>query len=140
MLREDLVIGTGPVIETLEPRLRGQSREVLVAGVVGRQQREVAGALRVDFLMGLFVPIALVEVGLDTEDRLDACVPAPRVELDGPVHDAVVGDGAGGHPGGGGRGEHLPDPAGAVEHRILGMGMQMDEAQTDPRTTGITRM
>ena len=57
-------------------------------------------------------------------------MPEPRAafdEVDHPVHHPVVGDGyrrlAVGRRGG----DHIPDPGRTVEHRELGVEMQMDE-------------
>ena len=68
------------------------------------------------------------EVGLEAEDRLDAVLAAGLVVLDRPVHDPVVGEPEGRLAvRGRALGERV-DPAGAVEHRVLGVHVEMGEA------------
>ena len=57
-------------------------------------------------------------------------IPALRgrlVQLERAVHVPVVGDADRGLPVGGGRGHDLADPRRTVEHRVLGVEVQMDE-------------
>jgi hypothetical protein len=131
VLGEQVLIGPRVVVEALEPGFGRDLDEVRVALVGRGEQREVAGALAGLLLGRLLAPVAEEEIALHPEDRLHAGLRALLVELERPVHDPVVGDGAGAHPVVGGRVEHLGYPARAVEHRIFRMCVQMDEAQTD---------
>ena len=129
VLGQDLPVGAGVVVEALEPRLRADLDEVVIAGVVGRQQRQVVGLVGVLALGRLLVAVASEEVALHPEDRLDARRPTRLVELERPVHDAVVGDGAGRHVVVGHGLEHLCDTARPIQHRVLRMRMKMNKAQ-----------
>ncbi len=66
-------------------------------------------------------------VGLGADDRRYATLPALLVELEDAVHVAVIGDRQRGlavrHRGG----NQISDPRRPVEHRVLGVGVQMDE-------------
>jgi hypothetical protein len=129
VLGEQVPVRARLVVVALEPGPARELDEIAVAGVVGGQEREVAGPLAVVALGRPLAPVAEEEIALHTEDRLDAGGPTRLVEVERAVHDPVVGDGTGGHvvPR---RGlEHVGDAAGAVQHRVLGMSVQMDEAQ-----------
>jgi hypothetical protein len=126
---EQLPIRPGLVMETLEPRARRELDEVLVALIGRGEQGEVEGLLGVLLLGGLGPAIPPEEVALHPEDRLDARLPARQIEVQGPVHDSVVRDRTGAHAGGRGRLEHVADTAGTVQHRVLGMCVQMNETQ-----------
>ena len=107
----------------LEIARRAQLDEVAKALVAGREQGEVV-ALVAHLLRAPVVD----EVGLEAEDRLDPVLPAGLVVLDRAVHHPVVGEPE----------RRLAerrralrqrvDPAGAVEHRVLGMDVEMREA------------
>ena len=64
-------------------------------------------------------------VGLGPDDRGDALGPAGLVEVEDPVHVAVIGDAQRRLPVGHRGGHQLADPGCAVEHGELGVGVQM---------------
>ena len=66
-------------------------------------------------------------VQLRADDRHDAGLARGLVHRQDAVHVAVVGDADRGLPVGGGRGHDVADPRRAVEHRVLGVQVQMDE-------------
>ena len=72
-------------------------------------------------------PGVVGHVGLGADDRLDPVVLTRLVEVEDAVHVAVVGDAhrrlAVGHR----RGHDVADPGRSVEHRELGVLMQVDE-------------
>ena len=67
------------------------------------------------------------DVGLDTDDRLDTRSSGPVVELAGAEHVAVVGHPDRGHLQPLRLGEHRRDLRGTVQHRVLGVVMQVHE-------------
>src|SRR5208283_77535 len=72
-------------------------------------------------------------VRLGADDGCYAVLAALLVEVEDPVHVAVIGDGQSGlfvrHC----CGYDIADPRGAVEHRVFGMGVQMDERRAVAR-------
>ena len=74
-------------LQPLEEAGRRQPHEVAIAGVVGGQQREVVAFDAPRALVGMVVD----EVDLTADDRLDPVCSACLLQLDGAVHDAVVG-------------------------------------------------
>ena len=73
------------------------------------------------------IALAIVdEVGLEPDDRFDPVLLAGLVEVDGAVHHAVVGEPEGGLPELRGPRRHRVDLAGAVEQRVLAVGVEMD--------------
>jgi hypothetical protein len=63
-----------------------------------------------------------------TDDGLDPVPLAGQVEVDRAEQLAVVGHGQGRHAHAGGLGEQVVDPGGAVEHRVLGVHVEVREA------------
>ena len=125
VLGQEVVVDPGLVVEALEVRLRGQLEEVLVAGLVLRQQHQV-----VVVAVPRQLPVGVLlrgDVGLDPEDRLDARLARLLVELDRPEHVAVVGQGHGGHLRLDRRGDHVVEAVGAVEEAELAVEVQVDE-------------
>ena len=109
--------------EALEEAGRGELDEVGEAGVALGQQGQVV-ALVADLLLDR---VAVVdEVGLEADDRLDPVLAAGLVEVDGAVHHAVVGEAERGLSELRGAGRHRVDLAGAVEQRVLAVGVEMD--------------
>ncbi len=133
---EQLPVDAGLVVVALEVRRRGQLHQVPIAldglGQEGQVVVELLAAF--DVAAGVVDPapthrplVARLarHVGLGADDRDDALVPAGLVEVEDPVHVAVVRDSerglAVGH-----RGRHqIPHPGRAVEHGELGVGVQM---------------
>ena len=74
----------------------------------------------------LAVPAVLRgDVGLDADDRLDPGLGGLGPEIVGPVEVAVVGHGHGGHALALALGEHVLQPRGPVQHRVLGVHVQV---------------
>ena len=102
---------------------RGELDQVGEAGVVLGQQGEV-----VALVLGLLLDRLDVvdEVGLEPGDRLDPVLLTGLVEIDGAVHHAVVGQPQRRLPQLRRPRRHRVDLAGAVEQRVLAVGMEMD--------------
>ena len=120
--------------EALEEAGRGELDQVGEAGVVLGQQGEV-----VALVLGLLLDrLAVVdEVGLEPDDRLDPVLLAGLVEVDGAVHHAVVGEPQRRLPELGGARRHRVDLAGAVEQRVLAVGVEMDGGRACSRGPAI---
>ena len=69
----------------------------------------------------------LGDVDLAADDRLDACSGRMLEELDGPCHRAVIGEADRRHIELGRPRNQVGDPARAVENRVLGVDVQVDE-------------
>ena len=130
---------------TVHPRLAevalqrgqgGQPEQVVHAlGGLGEQRhvRVGTGAGHVVVLLRrgapadrLAVPAVLGrDVGLDADDRLDPGLGALGPEIVGPVEVAVVGHGHGGHALALALGEHVLQPRGPVQHRVLGVHVEV---------------
>ena len=67
------------------------------------------------------------DVGLHADDRLEAGGRGLAVEVVGAEHVAVVGHRHRRHAQARGLGEQVVEPGGTVEHRVLGVDMQVDE-------------
>src|SRR3984893_4754537 len=91
---------------------------------------KVAAAVEVVALWNLRAigAFARRDVGLTSDDRLDAVLDGFAEELDRAEHVAMVGDGHRGHPGGVGVLEQRVNLVGTVEQTVLGMNVQMGEA------------
>jgi hypothetical protein len=124
---EQLPVHAGLVEVALQGGQRHQPQQVGVAGLVLGQQGQVAVGLG-DVAALLLEPGTGGQVGFDPEDRLDPVLLAGQVEVDGPEQLAVVGHGQGRHAHAGGLGEELIDPGGSIEHRVLGVHVEVREA------------
>ena len=123
VLFEQLLVDARLVIEPLGKRVGDHLAEVVVAfEVLGQQDQVVAGLLVLVLLETVFH-----HVDLTAEDRLHPGVRSGVVEILDTVHIAVVGDGDSIHPQRFGAFDERLDGRGAVEDRILGMYVQMDE-------------
>ena len=121
--REQLHVDVGLAArEAFEEPGRGQLHQVGEALVARGQQRQV-----VALVLGLFLdrPAVVDQVGLEADDRLDPVLPAGLVEVDRAVHHAVVGQPQRRLPQRRGALGHRVDLAGAVEQRVLAVGVQM---------------
>jgi len=143
VLGEEVPVGTGLVVVALEVGTAAQLDEVPVA-LVGLGQR---GEVVVELGSTLGVAPAVVEaatarralmsavmghVELGPEHGLDPLGPALLVEVQDPVHVAVVGD-AQGRLAVSRRGcHHVGDPSCSIEHRVLGVDMEVREAVSHP--------
>ena len=139
VLGQDLPVHLGLVVVALEEGSAGDLDEVAVARLAIRQQGQVvvelvaggrlsAAVVHLALPGGALVAALVGHVGLDAQDGLHAAGAAGLVERHDPVEVPVVG-----YPerrlavGRGGRHERF-DPRGAVEHRVLGVGVQVNEA------------
>jgi hypothetical protein len=121
LLQEPQVdVGLAPP-QALEEALGRQLDQVAEAHVGRGQQRQVV-ALELDRVVADVVD----EVGLEAQDRLDPVLLAGLVELERPVHDAVVGQAQCGLPELGRPRRECVDPARAVQQRVLGVDVQVD--------------
>ena len=135
---QQLPVQAGLVVVALEEGQAGQLDQVAVAGVALGQQGEVvvelAAALGV--ATGVVHPapagralraVVVGHVGLGAEHRRDPLGLAGPVEVEDPVHVAVVGDADGRLAVGRGRRDQVLDPRRAVEHRVLGVDVEVGE-------------
>ena len=108
-------------LQPVEKAGRGELDEVAIARVVGGEQRQVVA-------LGPARPtrrVVVDEVDLTADDRLDAVLVAGLVQLDGAVHDAVIGQSEGRLAElRGALGERF-DLACAVEQRVLGVDVEV---------------
>ena len=119
---EQLVVDARLVVVALEVAERAELDEVVVAGRRLGQQRQVVPVA----LVGVHARAAVVdEVDLTAQQRLDAGLAGRAIELDRARHGAVVGDADGGHAELHRALDELRDAAGAVQHRVLGMDVQV---------------
>ena len=133
---EKLPVDPGLVVVALDVGRRGELHQVAVP-VHGLGQE---GEVVVELLTPLGVSARVVDpppprralvarlarhVGLGADDRHDALVAAGLVEIEDPVHVAVVRDAEGALAVGHGGRHQVTDPRRAVEHGELGMGVQM---------------
>ena len=135
---EQLAVHPRLEVVALDRGQRGQPEEVVHAVVVARQQRHVrVGAAAGDVVTpavavlhpGLVGAVrARGDVGLEPDDRLDAVLVAGLPELVGAEDEAVVGRRDRRHPLLGRRRHQLVDPGRTVEHGVLGVVVEVDEA------------
>jgi hypothetical protein len=104
---------------------------VLVASIVmcvyGAAAGDVVLAAGAPLDPGLVEPAAGGDVGLGADDRLDPVRPRLLPEVEGAEDVAVVGHGQRRHAELGGLGEQVVEPGRAVEHRVLGVHVQVHE-------------
>ena len=138
VLGEELPIQPGLVVVPLEERLARELDQVAVADLVLGQQGQVV----VELLAPLRVTARVVDaaaarralaavvvghVGLGADDRLDPLPPALLVELERPVHVAVIGDAESRLTVGDRPCHQLVEPGRSVEHRELGVDVEVGE-------------
>src|SRR5947208_2877559 len=127
VLREELTVHPGLVVEALEVGLRDQLDEISVAGAVPRQDRQVVRALVAAVLGAALLPAPGGDVELAAEDRLDASLLRREIEVDRPEEVAVVRQRD--------RGQaqilrlldELLELRGAVEEAVLGVDVEVNE-------------
>ena len=109
--------------EAFEEAGRGEFDQVGEAEVAFGQQGQV-----VALVPGLLLDrLAIVDqVGLEADDRFDPVLVARLVEVDGAVHHAMVGEPEGGLAELRRPRRHRVDLAGAIEQRVLAVGVEMD--------------
>jgi len=125
VLGQDLLVDAGLVVHALHLADRAQAHEVQVALVVGGEQRQVV-RIAVDPSLAQEARAGR-HVDLAADDRLDPGVLARLVEVDGAVHDAVVGEADRRHLELGRPRHHGGDAARPIEQRVLGVVMEVDE-------------
>ena len=122
---EQLPVGTRLVVVAVEVGVARDLDQVAVTLLGLGEQGEVE-----DLVLAALRPVEarrVREVALHAEHGLDPGVAGGLVQLERAVHVPVVGDPDCGLPVGGGRRHHLADPRRPVEHRVLGVEVQMDE-------------
>ncbi|MPM27381.1 hypothetical protein SDC9_73891 [bioreactor metagenome] len=134
---QQLPVDARLVEEPLDRGVRLQSEQVVHAlGGLRPQGHVRVGALRRDVVAGAVTPLHPLalravrlrgHVRLAPDDRLDVVVLRGLPELVRAEHVAVVGHRDGGHAQVLGPLEHVGHPRGTVQHRELGMDVQMDE-------------
>ncbi len=138
VLFEELPVGPGLVPVALQVGLRRDLDEVAVPGLVLGQQDGVvvellalagvtAGVVGSTAAVGPLVARLVGQVDLGADDRLDPGVVAALVEVEDAVHVAVVGDPERRLPVGGCGRDHVVEPRRPVEHRVLGVHVEMGE-------------
>src|SRR5690606_7868357 len=131
VLAEQLEVDTRLHVEALEVGAAREAAEVLVTLEVLREEREVVvAAVELRRTAALLEARAGRDVGLEPDDGLDAVGDAGPVELDGPVHVAVVRHGHGGVVGGDLLDplHQLADARGPVQEAVSGVLMEVREA------------
>ena len=143
---DDLGVHPRPLAELpLEGRQRRQLEEVAQAGGVLGDHRHVGVRAATRDVVALLAGIAPQDalgvepgaggdVGLDTDDRRDAHFGCGVVELAGSEHVAVVGHADRGHLQPLRLGQHRLDLGGTVQHRVLGVVVEVHEARTAMKT------
>jgi hypothetical protein len=125
----------------LEEGAAGELDQVAVALVGLCQQRQVvvellaavgvaAGVVDPSPPRRAFEPGLVGHVGLGAQDGLDPLLPALLVEVEDAVHVAVVGDAEGRLAVGHGGAHDLADTGSPVEHRVLGVDVEVGEASS----------
>jgi len=123
VLAEQVPIHPGLVLIALEVRPRAELEEIAVTGLVFGEE------VHVESLVGVadrpIASVAVCEICLDPDDRLDPGCFGRLNEVDNSVHHTVIGDSNGGLPVPGCGFDYVTDTCGAIEHRIFGMKMEM---------------
>jgi hypothetical protein len=147
VLLEELLVHAGLEVVALEARARGEPEKVVHAlGRLGPHRHVGVGATTRDVVAALLGAVTLApadppallagrarcQVGLDADDRLDAVLPCLRVEVVGAVQVAVVGHRDRGHAEIGDSREEPVEERGAVQHRVLGVDVEVNEPVPGP--------
>lgn len=154
VLGDEFFVHARPLAElALDGGQRRQFEQVAQAGRVLGDHRHMgvgAGAGDVVALLARIAPLHALgvepgagrDIGLDADDRLDARLLGGVVELRGAVHVAVVGHPDRRHAQPVGLGEQRRDLGRAVQHRVLGVVVQVNErsgrvGQDGPSSQGL---
>ena len=132
----------------LEGRQRGQLEQVAQAGGVLGDHRQVRVGAAAGDVVGLLAGVTPRDapgvkagggrdVGLDADDRLDPGLGRRVVELAGAEHVSVVGHPDRGHLQPLHLGQHRRDLRGTVQHRVLGVVMQVHEGRLAHRDASL---
>ena len=117
---EELPVDARLVVVALEVAEARQLDQVRVAGLIGREEREVGVAL----LLGVAV---VGDVDLAADDRLDAGSLGRLEQLHRARHRPVIGERDSRHLELGGALDEVGDPARTVENRVLGVDVKVNE-------------
>ena len=123
VLREQVLVDAGLVVEAFEVACGDQIDEVAIAFLGLAEQDQVIVAVGV---AAGFVAL-LRNVDFAADDRVHAFAFGGVVELDGAEQVAMVGHGDGGHLLLDDGVHELADLAGSIEQRVIGVAVQMDE-------------
>ncbi len=137
VLLQELEVDARLVIEAVEVRVRGDLDQVPVPVVRLGEQRQV-----VDVVLGALRPVEPAgadEICLAPDDGSQVRFARRSVEVEDAVHVAVVGDADRGLAVGFGGGNDVGDPGGAVQHRELGVQMQVHERAPQGAATPSSR-
>ncbi|MNK84344.1 hypothetical protein D3C87_1041910 [compost metagenome] len=126
VLFEQFFVDARLVVEALGMALRDELDEVAVARAVLGKEDQVVVCLAV-LGRGLLEAGSRSDVGLATDQGLDTRFLGLAVELDGPVHHAVIGEGERRHLVFGRTLDQFADAARAVEERVLGVDVAVNE-------------
>ena len=122
---EQLAVDTRMIIKAFERAQRHELAEIAIAGVVFHEQDEmVRRGVEPAFLVKAR---ARRDIHLAADDGLDTSLFAGAIKLHGAVHDAVVGDGKGGHAKLDGAVDLVRNAAGAVEQAVSCVVVQVYE-------------
>ena len=138
-LAKQVLVHPRTVVVALEVRRGDHRDQVLITGEVLREEDEVP---RLAVPLGPRVAVEAVvagDVGLDADDRLDAGVAAERVEVDGAVKRAVIGEAERRHVQGLRARDEVAEAGQPVEQAVLAMGVQMHEVLGDDPAPRVCR-
>ena len=127
MLREELPIHPGFVVEPLQVRLRHELDEILIPCAVSYEDRQVVGTLVAAVLRAAFATASGRHVELAPEDRLDAGLLGCEVEIDRAEEVAMVGERDRREPELLRLRDELLELGRTVEQAVLGVDVQVDE-------------
>ena len=120
ILAQQPLIHSGTHVKSVQRPVRHELRQVMVPRSVLRQQHKVV-ALTYPLGSPIFVIVANVDFAAD--NRLDAYFFGCKVEVQGGIEIAVVGNGHGGHAEILGLHAQLIQTDGAVQQAVLGMAV-----------------
>ena len=127
ILGEELAVDARLRVEALRVREGRELDEIAIPDRVTGEEHEVIVRLAAVPGPRPLAPIARGDVGLHADDRLDAGLFRFLLEVPGAVQIAVIGDGEGGLFELLRAADQVADSIGAIEQRIFGMTVEMDE-------------
>ena len=126
VLLDEFLVDTGFIVHSFRERLRGQHHEVAIAFLVLRDQDEVI-VFRGVLARAAFRALSRRDVKLAADERVYSLILAFAVKAERSEHIAVVGNRDGFLAHGLCVGDHFLEGRGAVEKRIVGVNVEMDE-------------
>ena len=126
VLRQQLLINTRLVIEAFGVARRHELDQVVITLIGFSQQHEMVRGLADRAALG--VAAARGDIDLAPKNRFHTALPGVIVKDDRRKHVAVLGHRQRRHLQPGGLIEQLVDAAGAIEQRVLGVQMKMNES------------